>query len=171
VYEHPQANFLDQLQEQITLLHTEEDDDVQLQIMARHICDDHGLGIMGFGGRRFAIAVESSGDTSLVAKLAWRQAGLADNELELRLWHEADKNLRDLLAPTISQTLLGVNLQGRCLPIAAGSMHAHSSLTRRLARAGITDAVLNLGIYQDHIVCYDYATLAPERATRLLRRS
>jgi len=127
---------------------------------------------MGFGGRRFAVVIEGDSDGGgLVAKLAWRQAGLADNELELRLWYEADKDLRELLAPTVAQTPLGVNLQGRCLPIAAGSMRSHSSLTRRLARAGITDAVLNLGIYQDRVVCYDYATLAPERATRLLRRS
>jgi hypothetical protein len=44
-----------------------------------------------------------------------------------------------------------------------------SALTLKLARAGITDTSLNLGIYRGRIVCYDYAMLSAEAGLTLLR--
>lgn len=168
---HPQAALLDTVQKRLSALHNEAEDELKQRLSVQDICDAEDLIIQGFGARRVAMLIKPSQDGPLVAKLAWRQAGLADNALELRLYRAADEELRRLLAPTFEQTPGGVNIQGLCLPIVSEDIRVHHSLTRRLARAGITDAMTGLGLYQGRVVCYDYAMLGPKRALRLLRDS
>ena len=156
---HELAGALDALQEQMSAAfanHTPR--------RALAACATGGFSVLGVGGRRLAVAAGAG----LVAKLAFRREGLVDNELEWRVWRGASETLRELLAPTVGRTPGGVNLQRRCLPVSPDALELPHQLTRPLARAGITDAVLNLGLLDERVVCYDYALLAPERARMLL---
>ena len=154
----PNAQYLDALQEQ--LLSRE----YELNQIVR-VAEEAGFSVLGFGGHRLALALEQE---NVVAKLAFQAQGLADNHLEWLFWEAANPPLQALLAPTLARTPAGINFQGRCLPVAIESITSSSGLTRALAQAGIADGVVNLGLYEGRVVCFDYALLRPEVAMRLL---
>lgn len=124
------------------------------------IAAKYQLDPLGVGGRRIAVAC---GDNQ-VAKIAWKREGLVDNEIEWRLWQGADQELRDLLCPCLDLLDGGALIQARCLP----SAQSDSNLVRRLASYGISDAAINLGIYNQRLVCYDYCLLRPERLKQII---
>jgi hypothetical protein len=163
---HPQAEALDEAQRAISGL--VEQDEVQRQLLAQAACEGQGLAVVAFGARRLAVSLSPSRDGDVVGKVAWREAGRADNALEARFWDAAGEELRRLMAPTFGQTPGGANIQGRCLPVSPQALPKQPSLTRRLAHAGVTDSILNLGFYEGRLVCYDYAMIAPEKALALL---
>lgn len=132
------------------------DDDPQraLQFFA-----DLGIAVLGLGRSRLATAVP--GNDQLVYKFAWRQLGLAENNLEYRVYQQASPELRQVLAPIDDLLASGVLVQGRCQPSELGAEAAQ--VLQVLSGYGIVDGVVNLGRYQNRIVCYDYALLGTER--------
>lgn len=131
---------------------------------AYRLCRDSGHEPLGLGGGRIALPL---GQT-MVAKVAWREAGQMDNEIEWRLWRAAGDGLRALLCPALALRESKLLVQGRCLPIASSAFDAldisAQTIIGELARHGITDGAVNLGMDEaNHIVCYDYATIRPER--------
>lgn len=111
------------------------------------------LAILGIGGKRCGVE-----DGDLVAKVAWREKGLWENQAEAALWEWAPPDLRKLLAP-VRGFERGVLWQDRCLPVVADS--STRSVQEGLARWGITDSAKNLALLRGQIVCYDYAFFAP----------
>jgi hypothetical protein len=140
-------------------------DDLQTALNAHHQRPDAnttidffehlGHEVLGLGGRRCVIAL----DHGRVAKLAWRKAGLADNEIEARLWAQARPELQTLLCPIKDRTDAGVLIQTRCLPIHPYAVDGADQVLRQLASAGITDTATNLGLLDQRIVCYDFCVL------------
>jgi len=127
------------------------------------LCNEAGYLVLGLGGRRFAIPFEG-----MVAKLAFKPQGLADNHLEWLFYKAASPEVSRLLAPTYRHSPQGINWQGRCRPILVEDLDNAHILTRQLVQAGIGDVVINLGLYEDKVVCYDYALLRAETANKLL---
>jgi hypothetical protein len=128
------------------------------------LCEQAGIEPLGIGGRRVVFLL----DEDRVAKLAWRAPGQIDNEIEWLLWSGADTGLRELLCPALELAEGQILIQARCLPIASEALPEAPELIRRLARAGISDAAVNLGIYEGRTVCYDYCLTRPELSRRLL---
>ena len=120
----------------------------------------YGLEALGIGGRRLAVGL----DSGRVAKIAFKREGLVDNEIEWRLFSEAESDLRELLCPALSLTQSGALIQARCLP----SAQYDARLVRQLAQYGISDAAINLGVYQGRMVCYDYCLLRPEKLREII---
>lgn len=118
---------------------------------------DIGIPVLGIGRSRIAIR----GPEESVYKLAWRPLGLAENQLEVRVYQQAPDDLRQVLAPIISPLESGAIQQGYCQPVSLGSEAAE--VLRTLSQYGIVDGVMNLGRYQQRIVCYDYALLGTAR--------
>ncbi len=132
---------------------------------AQDILTDQGANVLAIGGRRIAVSI----DNNYIAKIAWRRAGLADNEIEWRVWQTAKPDIQALLCPAVSFKDYGVLVQARCLPVSAEAYpEAARDLIRKLAEAGISDAAVNLGIYDQELVCYDYCLLRPELLRSLL---
>lgn len=124
---------------------------------ALELCADYGITVLGLGRSRLAIPKSEQE----VYKLAWRSLGLAENSLEHRVYQQAPEDLRAVLAPAIELHQAGILIQGRCQPTDLGAEAA--AVLQTLSRYGIVDGVLNLGRYQQRVVCYDYALLGTER--------
>lgn len=121
---------------------------------ALEICKDHE--ILGIGGRRITIA----GEEGFVYKLAWREAGILDNEIEWRVWQSAPDDLRDYLCRSHDLTLSGISKQDRCLPISAEALpDGGFQIMKSLARWGISDVSANLALIGENVVCYDYCVI------------
>lgn len=135
--------------------------------------EEAGLTVLGVGGRRICVAAERSGE---VLKLAWQEGGVADNELEARVWDWASSQLRSLLCPVLGLEAEGILRQARCKPAAADALgYRGRLLCAELARCGISDCHVNLGLLADpeaeggwRIVCYDFCLVRPELGVRLL---
>lgn len=132
------------------------DDDPQRVLQ---LCADLGIPVLGLGRSRLATPVP--GNDHLVYKFAWRQLGIAENNLEYRVYQQASDELRQVLAPIEALLDSGVLVQGRCQPSELGAEAAQ--VLSILSGYGIVDGVVNLGRYQQRIVCYDYALLGTER--------
>jgi len=136
-------------------------------------CREQYFEPLGLGSGRIAIAV----DHRSVMKVAWRERGLLDNQIEAELWKQAGPELKELLCPVLSLRESGVQLQARCLPTVGSALDPTTQqMITRLAQHGITDGAINLGFLLDaqdptstvgHIVCYDYALLRPETFAKL----
>ena len=132
-----------------------------------------GLLVLGIGGRRLCVATQGPGE---VLKLAWQPGGVADNVLEARLWQWASPELRRLLCPVIGLTGEQILRQVRCRPAAAEALGARGrALCAQLARHGISDCSVNLGLLADpeaeggwRVVCYDFGLVRPELGMQLL---
>lgn len=124
------------------------------------VADRYELEALGIGGRRIAVGL----DDERVAKIAFKREGLVDNEIEWRLFQKAEAELRELLCPALALTASGALVQGRCLP----SAQSDAALVRQLAHYGISDAAINLGVYQGKMVCYDYCLLRPEKLREII---
>jgi hypothetical protein len=121
---------------------------------ALDICRGHDL--LGLGGRR--IVLRSGQDE--VVKLAWREAGVLDNEIEWRLWQGAEPELSGLLCPTLGISPEGSSLQALCLPVSYEALGQEGlEAMQRLAGWGIADVAVNLGILDQRLVCYDYCQI------------
>lgn len=115
--------------------------------------------ILGVGGKRIVIRA----DEDRVAKLAWKEAGVLDNEIEWRVWAGAEAALRELLCPTLEFRASGVSFQSLCLPLAFEALGERGRETMiELARYGISDVAVNLGVFGERIVCYDYCQIRGE---------
>jgi hypothetical protein len=132
-------------------------------VRALELCTAAGAEILGIGRSRIALAYAPA----QVAKLAWRELGIAENAVEERVWAAADQDLRQVLAPIIELQDSGILIQSRCQPIEYSSEAL--GVIERLSRYGIVDGLVNLGIYDGQIVCYDYALLGPQRFLELIR--
>src|SRR5690606_27227292 len=132
-----------------------------------------GLLVLGIGGRRICVAAERPGE---VLKLGWQAGGVADNILESRLWQWASPELRRLLCPVLGLTGEQILRQVRCRPAAAEALGERGrALCAQLARHGISDCSVNLGLLADpeaaggwRVVCYDFCLVRPELGIRLL---
>lgn len=152
-----QLERFDQLQER--LCGAEEPDPQRVLTL----CRDSGYVPLGLGSGRLALPL----GRTMVAKVAWRESGLMDNEIEWRVWRDADDHLRSLLCPALSLRGSRLLAQGRCLPIAGSALEVLDQSARlligELARHGISDAAVNLGMNEaNRIVCFDYAMIRPE---------
>ena len=124
--------------------------------VALEICS--GTEVLGIGGRRIVIAADGG-----VAKLAWKEAGLLDNEIEWLLWSSASSELRSLLCPTHALTAAGVALQELCLPVSFEALGQRGrEAMHDLASHGISDVAVNLGLLDDRVVCYDYCAVSAD---------
>lgn len=122
--------------------------------------ENYNLEALGVGGRRMTVLI----DPNRVAKLAWRREGIVDNEIEWRLYNQADPELKQLLCPALELMDCGALVQERCIPIA----YQDATITRQLASYGISDTAINLGLIGDKPVCFDYSMLGPEKMRQLL---
>lgn len=144
----------DQLQERLSKHHENPSAERAVELL-------HQAGIMplGLGARRVVVAL----DDDRVAKLAWRSQGLLDNEIEWRLYHRAVDDLKRLLCPALERRESRVLIQRRCLPVAfEAAGEAGREAMSRLASYGVSDVAVNLGLIDEHLVCYDYCVLKPE---------
>jgi sulfur carrier protein ThiS len=157
------STHLDQLQSQLSRLYTQGVSETT-QKRVQQLCKNSGFAVLGCGRSRLALAINDR----VVAKLAWRQAGLADNVVEWRFWQQANSQLQLLLASTHWHSPGGVNFQERCQPLSAEETSEYTTLRTLLAQAGITDSAVNLGRCDQRIVCYDYAMLGMEAGLALL---
>jgi hypothetical protein len=115
--------------------------------------------ILGIGNTRIAVLLNQD----QVAKLAFKPTGLFHNQFEANLYQYA-KSIKqeNLLAPVIDYQLDGLLIQARCLPVKFQAVQEHLDLINDLSRLGVTDVGVNLGIYQERLVCYDYSVPSPE---------
>jgi hypothetical protein len=154
-----------QLQEKLAQYHGNPDGGRALQI-----AQEYGYETLGLGGRRLALAIspaiKQSGRVNRISKLAWRKEGLFDNEVEWRLWQHANNQLRERLCPALDIDN-GVLVQARCLPVNLEALREGQAIVRFLAQHGITDSAVNLGIYEQRVVCYDYCVLRYELIKKL----
>jgi hypothetical protein len=127
-------------------------------------CQRDGFTLLGLGCHR---AVVDVGDEQ-VAKLGWRPRGLADNLIEWRLWQEANAELRHLLCPALGLTGAGILIQARCVPMHADARRDARQVSAALHQHGISDANVNLGLFEQRTVSYDYALVRPGMGRRLL---
>lgn len=144
----------DELQER--LCSAEDPDPERALAMSRQVNAEP----LGLGSGRLALPL----GPAMVAKVAWRESGLVDNEIEWRIWQSADEELRSLLCPALELRESRLLVQGRCMPIAGTILDERTQrLVSELGRHGISDAAINLGMNEDNqIVCYDYALIRPE---------
>jgi hypothetical protein len=113
--------------------------------------------ILGIGNTRIAILINQE----TVAKLAFKPTGLFHNQFEANLYKYAESIARDfLLAPVIEFDEFLI--QARCLPIKFQNNQDHLDLINQLSKLGVIDVGVNLGIYQNRLVCYDYSIPSPE---------
>lgn len=124
-----------------------------------------GVTVLGIGKAR--VALELSRET--VLKIAWQQAGIADNAIEARVFGISAPDLKEHLAPVVETHPEHVNVQARCRPI----QYNRDALPviELLGRHGIIDGIQNLGYLNGKIVCYDYATLGMGKFIDLLEGS
>jgi hypothetical protein len=154
---HDLLTTLDELQQQLT-------SSEHNTKSATAIVDGAGFSILDYGRRRLAISLSAH----RVAKVAYRKEGITDNLLEWRLWNGAEERLKDLLCPTLAHTHGGVNIQVRCIPVEYQNIDQFNQTLNTLAKAGINDGAINLGLLNHHIVCFDYAFLSHTLASKLL---
>jgi len=132
-------------------------------LSALKLSEEAGFEILGIGGSRLVVALSEQ----LVVKMAWRSSGIADNEIESRLWSAATNDFRSFLAPVdFYDQDSGLSVQSRCQPIEYRP--AALPVIAALSVYGIVDGLVNLGLLSGKIVCYDYALLSAERYLSLM---
>lgn len=146
--------------------------------------------ILGVGFSRVGI-LYSDRDVSdpAVAKLAWKDDGISDNSIEVMVWNYAkshpsisspfsistanDIDLYDLLVPVFRSEGDWI-LQAHCMPLSFHSSDKKQAKIREhLAKFGISDTAVNLGFYNNKIVCFDYCRISPQlysKANKLNQR-
>jgi len=150
-------SIYDQLQEQFL---RKPHDDPEYVIAA---CQTNGLEALGLGRGRVAVAYNDQ-----VLKIPWREPGVLDNMIEMKLWQQASSTLREVLAPSLELRKNCSLVQERCLPVVEAALEADTRrLILLLAQHGITDGAANLGFWKGKIVCYDYALLKPQMFAQL----
>ena len=114
--------------------------------------------LIGLGGKRLALRAREGG----VWKIPWREKGAWDNEIEWRVWQGADLELRSMLCPLLGRQSQSVR-QASCRPVAFTEIGAQGlEIVSCLAKYGISDSAVNLGWYENRLVCYDYAYISAE---------
>lgn len=113
-----------------------------------------GLEVLGIGSTRIGIALGKD----RVAKIAWKPPGLFHNQFEFRLWHYAKLiEKRHLFVPSLEFGPDKPLIQARCLPTKFEATETFKKVISELSEVGIVDTAVNLGIYEERIVCYDYS--------------
>lgn len=113
--------------------------------------------ILGIGNTRIAILINQD----KIAKLAFKSTGLFHNQFEANLYEYAKSVKKDhLLAPVIDFD--DFLIQARCLPVKFENNSNHLDLINQLSRLGVADVSVNLGIYHNQLVCYDYSVPSPD---------
>ena len=122
-----------------------------------------GFQPLGVGSHRLVVALPDD----RVAKLALREIGQRDNEVEWHVYRNMDEPLRTWLCEPLELTAGRVLIQRRCLPISLSHTEPLvQEVVRLLARAGIADVAVNLGVVDQKLVCYDYAQVSAELLAR-----
>jgi hypothetical protein len=135
-------------------------------VAAARLISDAGLAVLGAGRRRVSAAI----DDQHVAKFAWRGEGLADNQVEELIWRRAPQELREVLCPVVIRTFQGALVMRRCVPLNSDTLsdRTWSPIQRMLARYGIVDTSVNVGVLEGRLVVYDYAMVRPELYRQLM---
>jgi hypothetical protein len=133
------------------------------QLLFSH-CYNAGFNPLGIGSARIGLQMDD-----LVSKVAWKESGIISNLIEDRVWNSASEHLQNYLAPCVSiSSKSHVLIQKRCLPITASIIDPEiQNMIGLLSAYGITDIAVNLGLYDQRVVCYDYAMIRPEEYPRL----
>jgi hypothetical protein len=133
------------------------------QLLFSH-CHNAGFTPLGLGSARIGLQLDNQ-----VAKVAWKESGIISNLIEDRVWNSASEDLKQYLAPCLSiSEKYHVLIQARCLPVSASIIDPEiQNMIGLLSAYGITDIAVNLGLYDQRIVCYDYAMIRPEEYPRL----
>jgi hypothetical protein len=122
----------------------------------------------GIGSHRLVVSLPDD----LVAKLAVRDIGVRDNEVEWHVYHTLAEHERMWLCPPVTLTEGNVLVVRRCLPISPSHTEpVVRQAVEALARAGIGDVAVNLGVLDSTLVCYDYAQVSPGLLRRAARRA
>lgn len=110
---------------------------------------------MGIGSTRIGIQL----DDKTVAKVAWKPSGLFRNQFESHLFSYLLSIKKEaLFAPVISWKAEDPLMQALCFPVKFEATDDFKNLISDLAKIGVTDAAVNVGLFQNRLVCFDYSS-------------